>query len=69
MKPKKIKIKHEKKGDIELGELSKNELCRGVADMMQELQKAHIFIRNSGPIAKAWKDQRDYYLKLIRSKK
>lgn len=30
---------HDKKGVVELGSLSKNELCRGVADLMEEHAK------------------------------
>jgi len=68
MNAKKIKVMHQKKGLVELGSLSHNELCRGFIEQAKELQEAQTFIKNSGPVAKAWKDQRDYYLKLIRSK-
>lgn len=39
MNAKKIKVLDDKKGWIEIGSLSKNELCRGVADMMQQANK------------------------------
>lgn len=39
MNAKKVKVMHDKKGVVELGSLSKNELCRGVADLMEEHAK------------------------------
>lgn len=39
MNAKSIKINHATKGVVELGSLSKNELCRGVSDLLQENQK------------------------------
>jgi hypothetical protein len=42
MNAKKIKVLDDKKGWIEIGSLSKNELCRGVADMMKQGQQAKL---------------------------
>jgi hypothetical protein len=39
MNAKKIKVLDNKKGWIEIGTLSKNELCRGVKSLMDEGQK------------------------------
>jgi len=39
MNAKKYKVYDDKKGWIEIGTLSKNELCRGVADMMEQAKK------------------------------
>lgn len=36
---KKIKVMDEKKGLVEIGKLSKNELCRGIQSLIQEGQK------------------------------
>jgi hypothetical protein len=44
MNAKKIKVLDDKKGWIEIGELSKNELCRGVADMMKQAQQMKLQI-------------------------
>ena len=37
---KKIRVYDDKKGWIEIGNLSKNELCRGIQQLMTEGQKA-----------------------------
>lgn len=39
MNAKKIKVYDDKKGMVEIGTLSKNELCRGIRDLMHEGQK------------------------------
>lgn len=47
---KKIKVQDDKKGWVEIGTLSKNELCRGVRDLMiqgQQLQNNLINISNT----------------------
>lgn len=39
MNAKKIKVLDDKKGWVEIGTLSKNELCRGIKSLMAEGQK------------------------------
>ena len=44
MNAKKYKVLDNKKGWVEIGSLSKNELCRGVADMMKQGQQMKLQI-------------------------
>jgi len=46
MNAKNIIVKHEKKGNIPLGKLSHNELCRGVQSLMLEVQKGNIILNS-----------------------
>lgn len=46
MNAKKVIINHEKLGQIPLGQLSHNELCRGIVSLMEEVQKSHIIINS-----------------------
>jgi len=41
---KNLMINHEKKGTVKLGSLSHNELCRGTASLMQEVQNGKILL-------------------------
>lgn len=50
MNAKKIKVLDDKKGWIEIGTLSKNELCRGVKTLMDDNKKLNEII-NIGVIA------------------
>jgi hypothetical protein len=46
MNAKKVLINHEKLGQIPLGQLSHNEICRGVVSLMDEVKKANIIINS-----------------------
>jgi len=49
---KEIEINHPKKGRIKLGSLSKNDLCRGMRDMLMQLQIAQrLFVVSQNHVA------------------
>ena len=56
MNAKKVLINHEKKGQVPLGSLSHNELCKGIVSLMEEVQKSHIIIES---LYKKYYDQQD----------
>jgi hypothetical protein len=46
MNAKKVLINHEKLGKIPLGQLSHNEICRGVVSLMDEVKKSNIILNS-----------------------